>query len=108
MDTQKQILRKIVKELRSPDFGYTEDGGNGEALSKNGHLIIRDGWFYGGDDKLAQMKREWQMDVYDGYFAEKYGAQFEIIESRSIVRGGTMYGRKQTDGVNEIVLKVTL
>lgn len=104
---QKMSPTQVVKILRSSDFGYTESGGNGEALRKGNDIIIRDSWFYDGDKKLKQMKDNWSPGGFmHDYFKKEHGVGFKIIAARSCVRGCKMYGRKQQDGVNEITLKL--
>ena len=96
---------QIVKELREEN-GFTEDGGNGEVFTKNGNLVVRDSFFYDGQEKLEKMVEDWTNGAYGKYFFPKHGVYFEVVSKESKFSGGRMHGKRQKNGVNELILRV--
>lgn len=103
----KAALAKIVKELKSSDFGMTEAGGNGIALSKGGNLVVRDGFFYFDQKHFDRFEDAWvNPKGHDAvYFGEKYGVKFKLVD-KSMSRTKKLFKSDTTPGVMELVLSV--
>lgn len=102
----KAALPKIVKQLKSSDFGMTEKGGNGYALAKGGKLIIRDPYYYAPDKKKLENKyKEWSANgTYGKYFNEEYGVTFKVNYVNTI---DVKKGHKLWPGYMEVQITVS-
>ncbi len=82
----KSALPKIVKQLKSSDFGMTEKGGNGYVMVKGGKLIIRDPYYYAPEQKRLKNKHnEWSENgTYGKYFKDEYGVKFKVDYVKTI------------------------
>lgn len=103
----KMTNKDIVAILRSADFGHTEDGGNGDAKLVKGKIVVKDGCYYGCNDRLKSVKKSWEKGGHNyDYFKDTYGVDLKMLSSDMQVTGGTMFGKKQKDGVVTVTLTV--
>lgn len=74
----------LKKTLEGPDFGYTDKGGNGLVKKKGKNLFVYDGFFYGEENAIKQLKKAWSPGGHDyEYFKDEYGMEIKVVGTGS-------------------------
>lgn len=99
--------KTIVNYLRSPDFGMTEQGGNGEAVLVKGKIVVKDSCYIGCREREASMIKSWKPGgTNHTFFINQAGVKLKILSTDFQFTGGKMYGRKQNNGIISITMTV--
>ena len=74
----------LKKELEGPDFGFTEQGGNGRVKKNGKNLVIYDSFYYGENEALKNHIKKWSPGgTYAKYFDDEHGWKIKVVKSGS-------------------------
>jgi hypothetical protein len=79
-----KAAKELKRILESPDFGFTEAGGNGRVKSNpDGTITVYDGFYYGEDEARQRHIEKWSENGSYGKYFKDEGYNIKVVGSDS-------------------------